>query len=430
MADSHHSKLIDQLSNLLPDDWIEQRASELGVLRRRRKIDPVALVWTLALGFKHGHQRSFAALRRRFMDIARMTVASSSWRERFTPELARLMRDCALEALERLGKRYQGKIAETVHGFREILALDACVMRLASGLANDYPATRTNHTDAAAKLHVVINVHDFSPRKVKICEEKKSDQASWRRLGPWVKGRLLMTDLGYYDFNFFRRIENQGGYFLSRLKTNANPIIVEEHGSGPGRRRTLAGLPLQEALDGLTRQVVEVTARFKVRKRAYNEHQSHVYRDWRVIAIRNDESACYHLYVTNVSMETLCAKDVAQMYRLRWQVEIFFKMLKSHGRIHHLNTTNKAAVETLIWAGVLAAIASMKVMKLVRRKRPSQPIPALRFQTLFADLAGQLLESVGLRRYEESQSDCLDRLLYESIDRNKSRPSTFKHFGF
>lgn len=424
MVLKEHYELHRRLATLLEAEWIYTSAREVGFTRRLRKIDPAAMVWTLALGFKHGVRRTFTSLRRRYMKAARMTVASSSWRERFTRPLARLMRDCVKRALQRQQRCGANRPGVSFEDFEQVLALDATVLRLSRELADSYPATRTNHTDAAAKLHAVINVHDFKLEEVKICEEARSDQQSYKRIGDWVRDRLLLMDLGYYDFSLFRRICAHDGCFLSRLKVNANPQIIAEHDQGPGRRRSLTGMKLQEALDGLQRKVVEVTARFEMRKRSYNGKRSKTHCDWRVVAVRNDDEGCYHTYVTNVSSEDLSAEEVAEMYRLRWQVEIFFKMIKQHGRIHHLNTSNEAAVEALIWAGVLAAIVSMEALDTMRSKMDSdRRVTALRFEALFEDEAPGLLNQLVRALIPEARNTPMEILAYEAADPNRSRSS-------
>jgi len=430
MVDDQSTGLAQAITSLLSDEWISDQAGKLTVIKRQRKIDPVVLVWTLALGFTAGAKKTLASLRRAFEKNTGLSIAASSWRERFTPDLVVLMRACALQALSRLAEKYSGSIAENLRGFREVLALDATVLRLAKGLADKFPASRTNHTEAAAKLHMMINVVDTTPRRLKICPESQSDQAAWRRLGGWIKDCLLMFDLGYYDFNLFRRIERQGGFFLTRLKVNANPLIVAVNDHGPGARRNLVGQTLQEALVGLQRKIISVTARFTVKIHVYRGVQQTHMCDWRVIAVRNDETGRYHLYATNVPNDQLQDGEVSEMYRLRWQVEIFFKMMKTHGRIHHLGCKNNAAVEALIWGAILAVVTSMKILQLVRLHNPGRRTPALRFQEVFGTIAGDLHKEIAARRSHKPKRDLFDFLLREADDPNQSRITSFNILDF
>jgi len=58
-----------------------------------------------------------------------------------------------------------------------------------------------------------------------LCGERTNDVKTLR-IGPWVKDRILLIDLGFYKHQIFARIEENGGYFVSRLKNNADPLIV------------------------------------------------------------------------------------------------------------------------------------------------------------------------------------------------------------
>jgi len=62
-------------------------------------------------------------------------------------------------------------------------------------------------------------------KRVMLCGERTNDVKTLR-IGPWVKDRILLIDLGFYKHQIFARIEENGGYFVSRLKNNADPLIV------------------------------------------------------------------------------------------------------------------------------------------------------------------------------------------------------------
>ncbi|RCV65995.1 Transposase DDE domain-containing protein [Methanophagales archaeon] len=63
------------------------------------------------------------------------------------------------------------------------------------------------------------------PKSVRIYPERTSE-AKILRLGPRLRDRILLIDLGYFKYLFFDRIACYGGFFVSRLKGNANPLIV------------------------------------------------------------------------------------------------------------------------------------------------------------------------------------------------------------
>ncbi len=61
--------------------------------------------------------------------------------------------------------------------------------------------------------------------KVEVTGERANDHRTLQ-MGPWVEGRLLLFDLGYFRYQLFDAIDRNGGYFITRLAANADPCIV------------------------------------------------------------------------------------------------------------------------------------------------------------------------------------------------------------
>ena len=126
---------------------------------RERKGDIFVLVWTLVLGFQVGAERTIEGLRQVYQRAAGHMLVRSSFYDRLTKRLAKLLRRLAKDALASQfpGSRMsQGQLAT----FAEVLAIDATVLRLHDLLARAFQGCRTNHSKAAAKLHIVMNVFD------------------------------------------------------------------------------------------------------------------------------------------------------------------------------------------------------------------------------------------------------------------------------
>jgi hypothetical protein len=116
-----------------------RQAEETGVIQRSRKIDPIALFWTLALGFGVKKSRNIASLRRSYEAATRTTIAASSFYDRFTPQLvAFLQRACdrAFGTISGQGQTLKGALS----AFRDVVIIDATVLRLHDLLKTCYPA--------------------------------------------------------------------------------------------------------------------------------------------------------------------------------------------------------------------------------------------------------------------------------------------------
>lgn len=420
MAHTPSTTITEPLTTLLPREKVEQEAQRLGVVVRQRTVDIYALVWTLVLAFQEGSHRSIAALQWAYQKAAQHPLSRSSFYDRFTPKLATLLRTLAQEAMASL-EHPGGVPPHILASFKELLALDATVVRLHSLLSGAYAACRTNHTRAAAKLHVVMNILDGSPRRVKLTPERVHDQTPWRRVGRWVKGSLLLFDLGYFCYHLFDRIEQNGGFFLTRLKANANPRIVGVHRQWQGQSIPLVGRRLKEVLPRLKRKVLDVEVEVQFLRRAYLGYQSQAIRTFRVVAIRNEDTGKYHVYLTNLPAEKLLAEDIQGVYALRWQAELLFKALKSHGRLEQLPSSNQAIVEAWVWASILATAASQALYRLIRAAVPTDRfLPPLRWAAVFCRTARELLYLV---LHPDTSQGCLllELLIREATDPNVNR---------
>lgn len=103
MARIQSTILRSTLKTLLPDALILNYAKELRVVQRLRKVDVVALVWTLVLSFQVGAERSIEGLRHGYQKSTGEGIVRSSFYKRLSAPLAKLLRKLALEAMETLG---------------------------------------------------------------------------------------------------------------------------------------------------------------------------------------------------------------------------------------------------------------------------------------------------------------------------------------
>ncbi len=418
--ESNGTALLAALATIIVPRRVELLAREFGVVERSRKVDATALVWTLVLAFESATGRTIESMRQAYEKATGRSLVRSSFYDRLTPRLAKLLRRLALDALERVGgaaRVPEGYLA----GFRDLLAMDATVLRLRDCLANSYAACRTNHTKAAAKLHMVMSVAGGTPCKVKLTSERVHDTVPWKRVGQWVRDRLLLFDLGYYSFHLFDRIDQNGGFFLSRLKANANPRIVDTNRKWRGRAVDVVGDKLQDVLPRLQRQVLDVMVQVRFRRRVYRGKHSYKTRAFRVVAVYNSDARRYHCYMTNVPAERLPAEDITDVYRLRWQVEILFKSMRQHGGLGELRSTKKAVVECMVWASVLAVMASQATYRLVREQVPRRSaIPLLRWGGNFANAARDLLRAL-VRDATDLAGEVFEHLRRNAPDPNINR---------
>lgn len=413
-----------ELTSLVSTRELNEFAEWTGLVKRRRKIEPMALFWTVVLGFAAGKERSLTALRRAYERCTGTTLVPSAFYDRFSQAMAEFFRTVTAVTMERIGEA-EGNLGGVLAGFRDVLLTDSTLVRLHEMLERSFPASRTNHTKAAAKLHVVMSVKGRGVRSVKMTSGRQHD-GPVLKVGRWVKDHLMLFDLGYFRYGLFDQIERFGGYFISRLKQGANPLIVAEQKGGRGGR-SLAGRHLRNVLKGLKRDELDLMVEVPFRRRAYLGRRSGAKRTLRLVGVRDKETREWHLYLTNIPAERLSERQVAAVYACRWEIELLFKEMKSDYRLDEVRTRNRHIVATLLYASVLTLLVSRRLMHAVRDKLRSagRQIPEARWAAIFAGFATSVLELVlapaALAREMAVWLEAM--LLHEAVDPNLSRPS-------
>lgn len=413
----------ERLTKLFPPDMLKQRARVHRVVVRDRKFDMTAAIWALVLGFAIGNNRSIEEIRRTYIRFAGHELCSSGFHDRLTEPLVDLLLELIDRALAQTPAPHT--MTEQLEGIRELVVTDATVFQVHELLADTFPATHEDR--AGAKLHLVHNVTNATIEQLHLTDERSHDSASFEN-GSWLEGTLLLVDLAYFKFHRFVRIAENGGYFVSRLKRNANPVIVEELRTWRGNARPLVGEQVWDVVEDLYRQEIDVRVEVEFKRRLYNGTRSSDSKTFRVVGHRHPETGEYHLYLTNLPHETFSPQQVSALYRFRWEIELLFRELKSQYRLDELPSSKPQIVKVLILASVLTLVVSRVLLGLFREvaeERGEDVIfPPERFARVFESFAPTIADGLSVfLGYEPSDHF---ELMYTEAQKKQSRPLLFE----
>jgi putative transposase len=388
------SSIRTAIRKTLPEKLVRSMARATGAVKRQGKVDIYKFVCTLVFGFACGDKRTLAALRRSYEQTAGHTIEESAFYKRFSTELVALLKGLLAETFEGLvgaGRALAGPLAQ----FRDVLLTDSTVVRLHELLSKKFPACRTNHTKAALKAHVVMSVRGVGPSSIKVTAERVHDGPVFK-VGPWIKDHLLLFDLGYFRYQLFDCIRRNGGYFLTRLKKNANPLIVGVNRLHRGRAVNVVGKRLREVVESLKREVLDVEVEVVFSRRVYAGRARRARLILRVVGIKDNATGEYHLYVTNLPADRLSAEDVSIVYSLRWQIELLFKEIKTYFRLEDMPSRKAVVVEALLYSVLLTLVVSRRILDVVRKRLRTAPdrLPTQRWAAVFVSVAHDLLRIV------------------------------------
>ena len=351
--------------NIFPQDWLEKTAIETGLVKRERKINPVAMFWVLVLSYGVQLHRSLAELKRDYTKRNGTTLSDSSWYDRFTPELVLFLKTCVLHGIEHLSKKTNRKLSKKLDFIEDVLIHDNSIIRVHESLAHKFPAVRSRKVAAGIKVGLLVSAVANGPKKIGIYGERTSEYKTLN-IGSWVKNRIILLDLGFYKHHTFVRIDENDGFFVSRLKGTANPLIIASNKTHRGNSIDVVGKRIKDVLPKLKRKDLDVMVEIEFKRRKYKGKQRKDKAQFRLVAVYNEEAKKYHLYLTNIGVELLDLEDIGMLYAARWEVELIFKELKSGYAMDKVKTKNPQVIEAFIWIAFLTMLASRVIHSIVR----------------------------------------------------------------
>ena len=213
------------------------------------------------------------------------------------------------------------------HNFRfnnPLYSLDASTIDLCLSV---FPWADFRTTKGAVKLHVGLNHKGHLPEFVTVTNGKVGDVTVGRTIN-FPKGSIVAIDRGYNDYAWYNQLTNKGIFFVTRLKSNAKTRVLKRHSVIKSK--------------GLTSdQTIEFTGTLTAKKCPAQ---------LRRIGYRDPVTGKHYIFLTNNFK--LAAKTIADIYKARWDVELFFKWIKQNLKIKSFVGTSKNAVMTQIWVAL------------------------------------------------------------------------------
>jgi hypothetical protein len=300
-------------------------------------------------------------------------------------------------------------------GVKEIIGIDASMVTLWDGLCHHFKGTFMH---AAVKLHLAINLISGSIRWFEITSGATHDSRCFPGLS---KGSLYIFDLGYWSGKLLQKISDHSAFFLSRLKASAK-LTVTKVIQGMGESivgHDLLSFPVQRR----RKTIVELLATTLIDGAEVQ---------FRVIGFWHKKDRVYRWYITNLK----CARGlIYNLYRLRWQVELSFKAMKSTLNFDRIPTLNHNAVAVFTLVALINYVFATIVREEARvhaingKKSGANSASIQRGAIIFSIGANAILDLVrlGRRLTKRAVTLLIERLLpllSEVLDPNHNKRKT------
>jgi Domain of unknown function (DUF4372)/Transposase DDE domain len=258
-----------------------------------------------------------------------------------------------------------------------VYALDSTTIDLCLSV---FPWAHFRSTKSAVKMHTLLDLRGNIPSFIHISDGKLHDVHALDMLIP-EPGAIYVMDRGYIDFARLHTLHQAGAFFVTRAKSNLDAHRVY---SAPADRTTGVIADQTIALDG---------------SRTSLDYPVHLRR----VRFHDTEKAKTLIFLTNHT--ALPALTICDLYKSRWQVELFFKWIKQNLRIKQFYGTSENAVKTQIWIAVSVYVLVAIVRKRLNLEAPLYTLMQVISVTVFEKIEMKAAFSRSADKYGTAQDD-------------------------
>jgi IS4 transposase len=224
--------------------------------------------------------------------------------------------------LRQAGRGLRRKIAETTY------LIDATSLRLSSRSAD---WAMFSHQTTGAKLHVIYDPDAERPIYAAVTAANVNDITAAQTM-PIEPGATYVFDLGYYDFGYWASLDAAGCRIVTRLKVNTKLEVAEEN-------------PVAKGSNILSDRIGHLPQRMA--RSRQNPFQGPV----REVCVRIDTGKVLRILTNDLDAPAI---EIAELYKRRWQIELFFRWIKQTLKIKHFLGQSENAVRIQIAVALIA----------------------------------------------------------------------------
>lgn len=345
---------------------------------RESKIKPETFVSALTVGQIELHEVTLDTLAGKCEELQEeLDVSKQALFQRMEAG-SELLKEVYMHAfMETAEKNVRLENIEVLKQFKDIKITDGTTMALPDKLKDLYKGLGGTNSISAIKLqatysvfkHEFVGLDDFSATK---------NDATYNEttLESIESGELSIKDLGYYDGDYFQKMDDKRAFFISRIKTNC---ILYDMIAGEYKILDIAKF-LKNSVTKIDKRLfirqssggmyeVRVTG-LKLPVKVSDERKRKAYKNaeknGKQLTEKEIQMLNWFLVITNVPEDMLTVETIGELYRLRWQIELQFKALKSSMDFDKFGKAGKYYFKCLFYGKLIMLLLTMRMFSICR----------------------------------------------------------------
>lgn len=359
-----------KVNEVFDEKNLDDLARKSGVLKRKRIITPRALLENMIFlrlkNAAHSLEDLVLEFKQRGCEVSKIALRK------------KLLKSAVFFQLILEGLFSQvfntNMVFKAISFIRSVKVIDSTEIGLSKKLKEEYPGNRNR--SSTAKLQALMDVVTTQILSLSIHKSNESDRKYKGHMEHIRSGDLLISDLGYFCIDTFKKIATQGGYFLSLLFKRVK--IYNINTSKEINLRAKLSKTAETKLDiNIKLGKVQFPCRLvaiKLDEVAYQQRLKNLAekrrRDPRIKDNDNDVLNGWTIFITNLPVSVI-PKYLLVLYSVRWQIELLFKGMKTFFSLRKIEKTNKTYVHVLLYISMIALTLLMLCILTIKNKEIS-----------------------------------------------------------
>lgn len=338
-------------------DTVNQIARRTKFVQRRSTLDGLKFLQALVFGFIENPRASLNHLAQVCLDLG-VLITPQGVDERINPYSVTFLKEMFCHAMETF-KNNTPLPLEVLRQFTTVNILDSSVKALPENMVEEYPGSGGDGPQASLKVQLVFEFLYGNMKQVALRAGREPDQAYRDYLKVIEAGSLTIVDLGYFAVDAFGEVADQDAYFLSRYLFGTKLLTPDGEQidlSDTLQSTTMSSVDMSVLLGAkqhLPCRLVAVRCPQEVADRRRQKAIENAKRKGRTPSEEYLALLDWTIFVTNVPSNMLSVEQVLLLYRVRWQIELVFKLWKSYCGLGRIAGVRRERVLTELYAKMI-----------------------------------------------------------------------------
>lgn len=429
------SKIANKITRIFKKD-AEKTAIDTKFKQRESKLTPEAFLTSFVLGQLNDEARleDIQAILQKHYKI---DITKQGLEKRFNNNTVNFFKSTLNNLLSSCTKSNL-KTPEIFKHFSSVKLLDSSIISAPERLKDEFPGFGGSASTAAVRLQALYDWTNNELTQIELTPATKNDQGYKNHLQSIQEGCLLLQDLGYFDTNSFKEIGDKKAYFISRFKSDTSVYSDKLSASGTYERFNLIDYLKNNENKNLLSFNARIGAdnllpvRFVIRPVPEDVYQERLLkakkRERRGYKLKEDTVYLYRwdIYITNITSEIISDCSIFIIYKLRWQIELLFKLSKSQAGIDKVAGKKKPRVICEIYAKLILVAFTLYLTKadVLEDKPEISLIKAFKkLKTFGSDFINAMKSEYLLKKFLNNIIDIFSKTALKEHKRRKRRTS-------